>query len=260
MRVPISKIGEMQRKDIENDRLHGGIVCYDNYSRICTVNTGSRRDIGDMSPYRMAGMFGGVWQDYNNHFVIQVAGCPLSCSYCYVDNLEPDIEFSAISIVALFKAVSYEVLSIWKESIRVLHFMGGAPGVYCDFWPELREEMDSQGLENVVLFSNVIFVETRFAGVEPWLHMDLPRFIVEGCLKGTNRENFKRNTGKDLFAQAKLELKQYLPYENFYLTLLNHDEADLSWVYSQINPSKVDLLEVVEYEATKVKRGAMLNG
>ena len=253
MWVPISRIGELQRKDIENDRALGGIVCYDNFARVCTVHTGSHRDIGDSSPFRMAEMFGGEWQDYNHHFVIQLSGCLLDCPYCYVDNLEKDTSFSAISMVELYKAIRREALTNFGVSIKVLHVMGGAPAVYCEFWPELREELDSQGYDNVVIFSNVILVEA-IAGVEPWLHMNLPRFIVEGCLKGTNRENFKQNTNRDLFVLAKLSLKEYLPLENFYLTLLNHDEADLPWVYSQIDPSRVDILKVVEYEATKAKR------
>jgi len=164
MRVPIAKIGEVQKQDIENDR-GKGVVCYDNYARVCTVYTDTRRDIGDRSPYRMAEMFGGSWQDYNNHFVIQLAGCPLDCSYCYVDNLEADIHFSAISIVELYKAIRYDVFKEYKVSLKVLHVMGGAPAIYCEFWPELRAELDAQGLDDVVIFSNVIFVETWAAGL-----------------------------------------------------------------------------------------------
>jgi len=72
-------------------------------------------------------------------------------------------------------------------------------------------------------------------------------------LKGTNRENFKQNTRRDLFVQALLELKEYLLFENFYLTLINYDKEDLPWVYSWIDKDRVDLLAVVEYEATKAK-------
>jgi len=253
VKIPISKIGKLQREDIEADR-GKGIVCYDDYARVCTVYTDTRRDIGDKSPYRMAKMFGGTWAAYNNHFVVQVAGCPLDCPYCYVDNLEPDIDVSAVTLVALFKAFRDQAAVDFKVPLNVFHLMGGAPAVYCKFWPELREELDHQGCEDVVLFSNTILVERHAHQVCPWEYMKLPRLIVEGCLKGTNPNNFWRNTGKDWFYYAVAELALYVLYGNFYLTLINHDVKDLPWVYSSMEKDRVDLLTVVEYKATKAKR------
>lgn len=251
--IPISKIGEVQKRDIENDQ-DMGIVCYDEYARICTTNTGSRRDIGDRSPYRMARLFGGMWQDYNNQYVIQVAGCPLDCPYCYVDNLEENAHWTVASIVNNFLAFSQMAVDFFHEPLNVLHLMGGAPAIYCSFWPKLRAEMDSRGLGNVVLFTNVILVEWRLRNVQPWDFMNLHNFIVEGCLKGTNRENFVQNTGHDLFDDAIIELRRYAPLTNFYLTLINYDEAGLPAVYERIDFQRVDLLKVIEYEATKAKR------
>lgn len=256
MKVPISKIGELQRKDIEDS---SGIVLYDDYARICTV-VKPNGGIGDRSPYRMAEMFGGEWQDYNNQYVIQVAGCPLDCPYCYVDNLEEDTYWTAVSVVENFLAFRWQFRAEYHESLKVLHFMGGAPGIYCAFWPELRAEMDLCGLENVILFTNVILVEWRLRGVLPWHFMTLHNFVVEGCLKGTSRKNFIRNTRCDLFEDAVSELREYVPYENFYLTLINYDKDGLSRVYRLIDDQRVDFLEVVEYEATKAKRGAIPDG
>lgn len=62
--------------------------------------------------------------------------------------------------------------------------------------------------------------------------MNLPNFIVEGCLKGTNQENFRRNTGTDLFSRATVEMQKYLDYDNFYLTLIGHDEKDLPTIHN----------------------------
>lgn len=253
MRVPISKIGELQKIDIENDRDQNGLVCYDDYARVCTVFTGTRRDIGDRSPFRMAELFGGSWQDYNHHYVIQLAGCPLDCPYCYVDNLEANTYFSAVSLVESYKAVRFEASTKFGVSLKVLHVMGGAPAVYCEFWPKLRMELDEQGLDDVIIFSNVILVENWFHGVEPWLYMNIQNFIVEGCLKGTNRKNFIRNTGHDLFGAAVRELFHYIPYYNFYLTLIGHEEDDLPVIYQWIDPERVDTLQIVKYEATKFK-------
>jgi len=249
MKVPISKIGELQRRDIEDS---SGIVLYDDYARICTT-VKPDGGIGDRSPYRMAEMFGGVWQDYNNQYIIQVAGCPLDCRYCYVDNLAEDTRWSAISIVENFMSFRWQLRTEFHESLKVLHFMGGAPGVYCNFWRELREELDYRNCENVVLFSNVIFVEGWTRQVRPWNYMDLDRFIVEGCLKGTNRENFKQNAGRDLFCDAVIEMFMYTVHDNFYLTLLGYDGKDLPKIYSWIAPCRIDLLNIVGYEATKAK-------
>lgn len=248
MRIPISKIGPLQLKDIEDS---SEIVLYDDFARICTV-VKPGRGIGDCSPYRMAEMFGGKWQDYNNQYVIQVAGCPLDCRYCYVDNLREDISWTAISVVENFKAFRWD-LAQFHESVNVLHFMGGAPGVYCDFWRELREELDFRGCENVILFSDVIFVENCTHNVRPWSCMDLDKFIVAGCLKGTNRWNFRYNTGTDLFDLAMTEMRMYLCHDNFYLTLIGYDTQDLFTIYSLVDSRRVDLLNIVEYEATKEK-------
>jgi len=83
--------------------------------------------------------------------------------------------------------------------------------------------------------------------------MDLPNFIVEGCLKGTNRENFRRNTGTDLFSRATAEMQKYLAYDNFYLTLIGHDEEDLPTIHNWVDPERIDLLNIVRYEATRAK-------
>lgn len=249
MKVPISKIGDLQRRDIEDS---SGIVLYDDYARICTV-VKSGGGICDRSPYRIAEMFGGEWQDYNNQYIIQAAGCPLDCLYCYVDNLAEDTHWSAVSIVENFLAFRWEVSAKFHESLKVLHFMGGAPGVYCTFWHELREELDFRNCEDVILSSDVIFVEGWTRQIRPWDYMDLERFIVAGCLKGTNPENFKQNTGKDLFIEAVLEMRMYPVRDNFYLTLLGYDGKDLPKIYSWVDPSRIDLLNIVEYEATKVK-------
>lgn len=255
MKVPISKIGDLQRRDIESS---SGTVLYDRFGRICTV-VKPDGGIGDRSPYRMAEMFGGGWQDYNNQYVIQVAGCPLNCRYCYVDNLEEDTRWSAISIVENFLAFRWDLRVKFHKPLNVLHFMGGAPGIYCDFWKELREELNYRNCEHVILFTDVIFVEGFTRQVRPWHCMDLERFIVAGCLKGTNRENFEQNTGKDLFSQAVMEMFLYTVHDNFYLTLLGYDEADLPKVRSWVEPWRIDLLNIVEYEATKAKMRTYAN-
>lgn len=253
MKVPIAKIGKIQKIDIEKS---SGIVFYDDIGRICTVVKSKNifDDRGDKAPYRMAGLFGGNWQDYNNHFIVQAAGCSLKCPYCYVDNIEADLMMAADELVERFVEFKKKAEPKFKIKLKVFHFMGGAPAIYCDFWPELREALDKRGLKNTILFSDVILVENYFYKLKPWRHMDLHHFILTGCLKGTNKQNFIQNTGGfDLFEQSLEELKNYLPRKNFYLTLIGFDEKDLDRIYKIVPKERIDFLNVVDYEVTKRK-------
>jgi uncharacterized Fe-S cluster-containing radical SAM superfamily protein len=249
--IPISKLGKYQIKDIENST---GIVYHNGIARICTVikDSGSPDNRNDDSPYRMAKLFGGSWQDYNHHFIIQVAGCPLRCWYCYVDNLKKDLIMSADEMVKMFINFRKEAKKKFNIDLNVFHLMGGAPALYYWFWPILREALDNRGLNNVILFSDIILVENYFySHITPWNYMEIPNFIVTGCLKGTNRSNFLQNTGFDLFDQAVKELKHYIRFKNFYLTLIGYDEEDLPEIYDLVGKERVNLLKIIEYEVVK---------
>jgi len=252
MKVPIAKIGNIQKIDIENS---SGIVFYDDVARICTVVTDESApdNRGDKVPYRIAETFGGTWQDYNNHFIVQVAGCPLKCPYCYVDNLKADLCMSADELVEKFKVFKEKVEERFGIKVNVFHFMGGAPAIYCEFWTELRESLDKQGLGEVILFSDVILVENYFTKKRPWEFLNLHHFILTGCLKGTNRKNFLKNTGKNLFEQSLKELNSYTSAKNFYLTLIGFDETSLEDVYKIVSKNRIDFLNIINYEVTKIR-------
>jgi len=256
MKVPIAKIGEIQRMDIEKS---SGIVFYDDVARICTVvkDENAHDNRGDKSPYRMAELFGGSWKDYNNHFIVQSAGCPLKCPYCYVDNLKTDLFMTADELVEKFIEFKKEVEPKFNIKLKVFHFMGGAPALYCEFWKELRNSLDNYGLKDVILFSDVILVENYFSKKKPWKFLNLHHFILTGCLKGTNRENFIKNTGGfDLFQQSLNELRNYSSAKNFYLTLIGFDEKDLPKIYEIISKNRIDFLNIVYYRVTKKKMAA----
>ena len=255
MRVPITKIGRIQKIDVEKS---SGIVSHDDIARICTVvkEKNAYDDRGDKSPYRMAEIFGGDWKDYNNHFIIQVAGCPLKCPYCYVDNLKANLSMNADELVDKFVEFKKIVEPKFNIKLNVFHFMGGAPALYCEFWEELRNSLDNHGLKEVVLFSDVILVENHFSKKKPWEFLNLHHFILTGCLKGTNEDNFKKNTGFHLFEQSLKELENYLTAKNFYLTLIGFDERDLSQIYKIIPKERIDFLNIINYEVTKEKMAA----
>jgi len=255
MKISISKIGEVQEEDILKS---SGSVLYDGVGRICTIIKSDMAfdDRRDTAPQRMAKLFGGSWEDYNEHYIIQVAGCPLKCWYCYIDNLKSDLKWDAKDVVHDFFKHWRQAYKCNLSEINVLHLMGGAPGKYPQFWKELREEMNyykEEGFDKKILFSDVIFVENYFYNVKPWEYLDLHNFILTGCLKGTNKKNFLENTGFDLFDNSLKELEKYVEYENFYLSLINYDEKDLPRIFSIIPKERIDFLKVVNYEVTKQK-------
>ena len=250
MKVPISKIGPRQLVDVQNST---GLTHYNDYYRLCTVvKDADAFDIRhDPSPFRMAKLFGGNWRNYNQHFIVQAAGCPLHCPYCYVDNLKRDRMITAQELVSDFIEFQEEVRIIHKITVQVLHFMGGAPALYPDFWPEIRKELDREGQGDVVLFSDVVFVENLYTGKRPWEYLFLHDFLLAGCLKGVNHQNFRENTHTDHFDQAIFELSHYQEVPNFYLTTIAEEGEVDPRIGMLMPPEKIHTLRVVEYEVKK---------
>lgn len=240
--IQMSKIGPDQLLDVERsgDELH------DEFFRTCTVLQGDppRSDINDDVPYRIQKLYGGSIWDWNKHFVVQVTGCPLKCWYCYVDNLKVDEEMSVRDLVSKFAKFRYEV-----PNLNVFHFMGGCPGRYSYLWKAIRGELDRAGLHDCVFLSDVILLENRFWSQKPWENIP-ERSIISVCLKGTNFQNFLRNTGVDGFAQAIHELFYYFGNKQVYYSLLDWDEKDKPHIEALLGYD-IDWLRVKEYEVVK---------
>jgi len=253
MRVPIANIGEGQLVDVQQS---SGVVLYSDVGRICTVvKNPCNHTSGDTSPWRMYKELyrtGRDWMSYNHQYSIQVAGCPLNCWYCYVDNLEANHMMSASDIVDDFEELRAKAKEQhkWVE-VNVLHFMGGCPGRYCEMWKLLRRELDTRGLDRIVLFSDVIFLEEHFYGVKPWEHMQISGFLLAGCLKGWDRESFAGITGHELYCTAYSEMAHYWEFRNFYLTVVGWSGHDLRQIYSHVPKERVDVLELKMHEVVK---------
>ena len=249
LEIPISKIGSIQLKDVQNST---GLKHYNEYYRLCEVIKEPKAfdNRGDCSPYRMADLFGGNWIDYNFHFIVQVAGCPLRCPYCYVDNMKVDQQITAFQLVQDFIQFRKAVLMKYEINLQVFHLMGGDPGLYAFIWPQLRSLLDELGQQDVILFSDVVFVENHKTGIKPWKYLDIKRFLLTGCLKGVNPENFHKNTGLSWFNIAIKELEYYVDAPNFYLCLIENDK-NIELIKNIIDPSKIDYLQVINYEVTK---------
>lgn len=243
--IQISKIGPVQLKDVE----HSGLEYHDEYFRTCTVLQGDppKSDIGDDVPYRIQKLYGRSIWEWNRHFIVQVAGCPIKCWYCYVDNLKADKEISVRDLVSSFVKFRYKA-----EYLNVFHFMGGCPGRYSYLWKKIREELDKVGLHDCIFLSDVILLENWFWSQKPWENIP-ERSIVSVCLKGTNFQNFLKNTGADGFAQAIYELFYYFGNKQVYYSLLNWDEKDKPHIEALLGYD-VCWMKVKEYEVVKERR------
>lgn len=246
-RIPLSRIGPVQVKDVE----HSGSEVHDGIARTCTVLQGDppSSSIGDDVPCRIAGLYGHTWNHWNRHLVMQVAACPLKCWYCYVDNFRVDLELTPYAIVRRFE------LFRSLHDINVLHLMGGCPGRYAVMWPEIRYEMDKAGHGDAVLLTDVILVENTVYGASPWLCIP-HRTVVSVCLKGTNWQNFKKNTGTELFGSAMYELRRYMNMHSpqIYYSLIEWDEADRPFIENYLGSKNINWLKVKEYEVVKARQ------
>jgi len=253
--IPLAKIGKTQMKDV----MRSGKEMCNEYFRTCTVLQLLRpenvycSDIGDRSPYHIQDLYRKDEMWWNRHFIAQVAGCPLRCWYCYVDNLKQD-KRATVGFILTY----YQYFKQFNPDVHVLHLMGGDPGLYCHMWGLLRDEMDAQGYEDDILMTNVVLVEAAVAKVRPWEHIP-PRTIVNACLKGTNIKNFEENTGTTMFAHAIHELFYYLEHPQVFFSMIEYDAADLDYFVDLIGKGKLDLLSVKPYEVVKKRLAGGLN-
>ena len=239
----ISKIGPLQKLDLLDSEC---VPIYSKYGRVHRVKKHNGLDaINDDSPIRLSDMFNRPMDSLSNHFIIQVAGCELDCPVCYVDNKNWDTTFNAQDLVDEFTKFKRVV-----PSLNVFHLMGGNPGRFASGWSILREELNSRTYKNIILLTNVLFIENELYANIPWTKLELDNFVIAGCLKGTNKQNFIDNTGKDYFDVAIKELKNYVKFKNFYLTLLNPDPKSMNVVYNIIDIQRINILQEVRYHAS----------
>jgi len=245
-KIEVAELGSIQTLDV----MRSGKEHFDSHFRTCTVLQGDPpySDIGDTSPHRIAKLYGGDWQRWNRQFVVQVAECPMKCWYCYVDNLEPGIEFEPRTLVQWYREFKKDI-----PDLHVFHFMGGCPGRYAYLWKEIRNEMDKQGCEDDIFLTDVILVEEIFYQQKPWLcipHMS----VVQVCLKGTNFENFYLNTGLHLFHEAICEVRHYIGKPQVYFAVIEQSLAGGAFANELFGYRNIDRLQVKEYEVVKQRR------
>lgn len=249
--LPISKIGKGQIVDVAKS----GNEMYNEYFRTCTVLQGNPpvSDIGDNNPFRMTSQYGRDWQYWNRHFIVQVSGCALRCWYCYVDNFSQDIKMSPHELVQAFGEFKSRI-----PELNVFHLMGGNPGRYSIYWRQIRYELDLQGFEDVLFLSNVILIEYRYHKVKSWLHIP-ERSIINVCIKGSNPDNYFKNTGRNTFESSIKELGHYQSHPNVHFQIIEWDEEDVDYLKYLLGPQSVDWFKVKNYEVVKQRKGEFVN-
>ncbi len=236
---PVVPLCKAQLKDVNPvDVLMGEMF------RICNVyKGGGGYDKFPAIAYKRTGI------KTDKQFVVQLKGCPLKCSYCYVtpEGINGIAEFYASErLVKIFDTCLH------TDDTKVFHLMGGAPALYIDYWHHIIEK-----LPNGTLFhSDLMLIENDYSVV------DFEPLKASNCLYAVS---IKGNNAEEFFEQTRTKLDEALFWKNFdtivdsgisfYITFTDINPAE---IYQQIaDRYGLDVLEdsftikKVEYEAIK---------
>ncbi len=183
-------------------------------------------------------------------FVVQLYGCHLSCSYCYVtqNGIWGDyIEYTSEELVDEFV----------KTGLDVFHLMGGSPALYIEYWPELLDALAYRG--QFVFHSDLLLTEKKY-----------DRYILKSisktnCLyavniKGVTPEDHKINTNKEFNSSVFWSNLWGLYVEDvpLYITFTNpdmdHYELFLDRIKTSFSEKLLEdsfIIDLIEYDATK---------
>ena len=192
--VPISP---KQKLDVREEDLFGDFrLCetyrggggYDKFPEICERRLGKK---------------------LHKQFIVQLRGCNLECPYCYVTQ---EGIWGQANLYTSQQLVDNFLLS--KQEI--FHLMGGAPALYLTKWKELLKIFH----KDKVFHSDFLLSEFPYK-LETLLEIaKFTNTLFAVSIKGTNRLNYKVNTGKDfneslILANLDLLIKAKI---NFYIT------------------------------------------
>lgn len=211
---PVVPFCERQLLDIDpKDVLPGGVfrICdvyksgggYDKFPQICEKRFGRK-----VNPVQ---------------FVVQLRGCHLKCSYCYVTPEgiwgEDYINFSPDSLIEEF-LLARKSMNI---NMDVFHLMGGAPGLYLSSWPELIDLLSSVD-SNFIFHSDLLLTEKLY-NIDELVDISQSNCLYAVNIKGVTPEDYKRNTGCSLDPFLLWENLNRLVMCNvpFYMTFTNPD-------------------------------------
>lgn len=119
----------------------------------------------------------------NEQFVVQLQGCPLRCSYCYVTQdgiLGKPTKVDTKQLVSDFKQTGYPVF----------HLMGGAPAIYLHYWPELGKQLDGAAFHSDMLLCEGMYDYRDLEKIAA-----IPNSLHAVSIKGCDEGEYLRNTG-----------------------------------------------------------------
>lgn len=233
---PVVPLCINQLKDVNPiDILNNGL-----YRKCSTYHSGGGYD---KLPYILKGreMF-----TSDKQFVVQLAGCPFKCPYCYVT---PDgVNGKAVKIDTT------RLIEDFKDSGQdIFHLMGGAPALYISHWDELIKALENQGCK--VFHSDLMLVECEYTNeILHSIESDIAIHAVS--VKGCNQVSYIKNTGTKVdLALMKHNLQQlYKSNINYYITFTGMTDLEVKeavkWL--EIKPKQLKdsfTINLIKYKA-----------
>lgn len=189
--------------------------------RQVTSSIGERKKATSDRLWLAANLMNGKPEDFNKEFLYMVAACTLSCQFCYIlpETFFKSYEgklFTTEEILCQFEEARK------KEEIKCLRVTGGEPFIIPEHLLSVLEGLHKRRLDDVVVSSETNLTTGRqiqrlmkegvipndlFAEISNYKN-----FILFPCFKGSDPENFCRNTGADqkYFDEQFDSLKMYI--------------------------------------------------
>lgn len=212
---PVVPICEAQKLDVNpEDLLNNGL-----YRQCDTYKGGGGYD---QFPAIFKKRFPGTSQwEINRQFVVQLAGCPLSCPYCYVT--EEGVNGTSE------KVDTYTLISDFaKTGLPVFHLMGGAPALHLEYWDEITAQLRP----NEIFHSDMLLCEGYYDSlVLKRLRESHVKQLHAVSIKGATRSQYVERTGTDvnfegMFSNLIRLQESKLP---FYVTFTGMSDEEIEW-------------------------------
>lgn len=190
--------------------------------------------------------------DIGVQFVVQLYGCNLNCSYCYVTEDGVHGEYKKYTSEQLLGAYGRAFIA---RQPGVFHLMGGAPAKYQSMWPELIDLIP----EDVIFHSDLMLTEKKYS-FDDLFKCNKRNTLYAVNIKGVTPEDYLRNTRKE-FPKNRFWSNFYRLIDArvpFYLTFTNPDKEHLDEFKNNLvrrfGDSVLDdhfVIDLVKYNALK---------
>ena len=187
-------------------------------------------------------------------FVVQLYGCHLQCSYCYVTPSGIWNKPLVYTTDGLAKAF-FTTRKLKSDHIDVFHLMGGSPALYIDHWPELIDRLGNEA----VFHSDLLLTEGIYKK-EVLEDIAKPNCLYAVNIKGVTSEDYKHNTNCEIdwntfwFNMGSLMIFEVPFYITFTNPDMNHYEEFCDTLRKRYGARILEdsfVIKLIEYEATR---------